>query len=98
MIDLVKPINHPGHYGLGGFFLTAGGESGKIYMMPGAIVPLPTARVRTWPRATPSAIGAITTTAKLVCITAMHAIITPSGEDSSPLMIPPISTLKPSTV
>ena len=57
MIDLVKPINHPGHYGLGGFFLTAGEKSGKIYMMPGAIAPSLMARALTWPRATPFVIA-----------------------------------------
>lgn len=52
-----------------GIFLTVGEESGKIYMMPGAIVPLPTAQAPTWLKATPSAIGAITTTGRPGCIT-----------------------------
>ena len=28
--ELLTKYNHPGHYGLGGFFLTTGGKFGRI--------------------------------------------------------------------
>ena len=32
--ELLTKYNHPGHYGLGGFFLTTGGKFGRIYVRP----------------------------------------------------------------